>query len=130
MKQLFLLLLVWVFMSCGTSKTSTSLLLEDELYITRKYIGDFLDYKYSGARSFGGPHLIWIKTTLDTTYSNLSAFSRKCEFTVGDKLYLRRTYSSSGLFGYWIYQIENDSAIYYKVSEYQLDDKVLVQTWF
>ena len=130
MNKLFFLLLTGIFLSCSPSKKSSSFLKEEELYITRKYIGDFVDYKYTGPRSFGGPQLIYIKTTLDTTYSQISAYSTKCEFSVGDKLYLRRTYSTSGVFGYWFYQIENDSSIYYKVSEFKDDDKVLVQTWF
>jgi len=117
-------------MSCSTSNKSSSLLKEDELYITRKYLGEFVDYQYTGPRSFGGPHLIWIRTTLDTTYNQISVYSKKCEFSVGEKIYLRRTYSTSGVFGYWFYQIENDSSFYYKVSELRDDDKILVQTWF
>ena len=130
MNKLVFLLFTWVVISCSPSNKSSSFPKEDELYITRKYVGDFVDYKYTGPVSFGGPHLIYIKTTLDTTYSQITAYSAKCEFSAGDKLYLRRTYSTSGVFGYWYYQIENDSSIYYKVSEFLDDDKILVQTWF
>jgi len=130
MKKLLFLLVMGIFISCSTSKKTPSLLKEDELFITRRYIGDFVDYQYSDPRSFGSPHIISIKTSLDTTYNKISAYSKKCDFSVGDKIYLRRTYSTSGVFGYWLYQVENDSSVYYKVSEFQDDDKVLVQTWF
>jgi len=130
MPKLVYLILTGLCISCSLSNKSSSFPKEDELFITRKYIGDFVDYKYTGPVSFGGPPLIYIKTTLDTAYSQISVYSAKCEFSVGDKLYLRRTYSTSGLSGYWYYQIENDSSVYYRISEFMEDDKVLVQTWF
>jgi hypothetical protein len=130
MKKLFCLITSLVLIACGASHKSSSDLQEDELYITRKYIGDFMGYDYKGSRSFGGPHIIWIKTTLDTTYGKISVYSKKCDFSVGDKLYLRRSYSASGVFGYWYYQIENNSSVHYKVSEFTDEDKVLQQSWF
>jgi hypothetical protein len=130
MQKLFFLALIVVFISCTPSNKSSSTPKEDELYITRKYAGNFVEYKYTGPVSFGGPHIIYIKTTLDTTYSQISAYGAKCEFSAGDKLYLRRTYSTSGGFGYWFYQIENDSSVYYRISEFLDDDKILVQSWF
>jgi hypothetical protein len=130
MPKLFFYILIGVSISCSPSNKSSSTPKEEELYITRKYVGNFVDYKYTGPVSFGGPHIIYIKTTLDTTYSQISAYSAKCEFAVGDKLYLRRTYSASGGFGYWFYQIENDSSVFYKISEFLDDDKILVQSWF
>ncbi len=130
MQKLFFLALIVVYISCSPANKTSSTLKEDELYITRKYVGNFIDYKYTGPVSFGGPHIIYIKTTLDTTYSQISAYSEKCEFSAGDKLYLRRTYSTSGGFGYWFYQIENDSSVFYRISEFLDDDKILVQSWF
>lgn len=129
MKNLLLSALIGLIISCSPSKTSTSSLKEDEMYITRRYIGDFEDYQYEGPLSFGGPHLIWIKTSLDTTY-RISIYSKKCEFSVGDRIYLRRTYSTSGILGYWYYQVENDSSVYYRLSSFEDYDKVLVQRWF
>ncbi len=130
MQKLFFLALIVVYISCSPANKTSSTLKEDELYITRKYVGNFIDYKYTGPVSFGGPHIIYIKTTLDTTYSQISAYSEKCEFSAGDKLYLRKTYSTSGGFGYWFYQIENDSSVFYRISEFLDDDKILVQSWF
>ncbi len=123
-------LLMMMAASCASTENA-GVLPEDELFVTRKYVGDFLGYTHTGPEAFGEPHLIFIKTTLNSTAENLSAYSRKCEFAEGDRLYIRRTfYSEGGVFGNWIYQIENDSSVYYRVSEFQFEDKRLVQTWY
>ena len=130
MKKLLFLVLMGLIFSCSTTKKPSSLLKEDEFFLTRKYIGHFIDYRYTGPETFGGPHIIWIKTTMDSTYGKISAYSKKCEFSAGDKIYLRRTYTTPGIFGHWEYQIENDSSVYYRVTEFQNDNKIIVQTWF
>ena len=130
MKKHLLLVVIGLIISCNTSKKSSSVLKEDEIYITRRYIGDFVGYENTDPQSFGGPHLIWIRTTQDSIQSKISAYSKRCEFSVGDKIYLRRTYCPSGVFGYWFYQVENDSSIYYRISSFEDDERVLVQNWF
>jgi len=97
---------------------------------TRRYIGEFIDYCHTGPEIFGGVHLIWVKTTLYNRYGKISAYSNKCDFSLGDKLYLRRLYAVPGVFGNWTYQIENDSSVYYRVSEYRYENNVLVQALF
>jgi hypothetical protein len=124
-----LLLLTLVSISCATTERS-GLLPEDELSVTRKYVGNFLDYRYTEKARFGDPHIIWIKTTQDSVYGKISAYSRKCEFLPGERLYIRRVYQSPGVFGYWEYQIENDNKVWYKISEFQYGKKVLAQSWF
>jgi len=114
-----------------TTKESSSLYEEDELFIIRKYMGKFVDYRQTGPETYGGPNIIWIKTTMDNTFGKISAYGKKCDFAVGDNLYLKRLYySPGGIVGYWTYQIENDSSVYYRVSDFQYDKKVLVETWF
>ena len=129
MKRIGLTIILITTLSCATTQKS-GLLPEDELFVTRKYVGDFIESRHTASVSFGSPHIIWIKTSQDSLYGKISAYSRKCEFLPGDRLYLRRVYQSPGMFGYWVYQIENDKDIWYKISEFQHDNKVLVQTWF
>lgn len=125
------LLSVPYVLHANTSKKSSLLLEEDEIIITRKFVGRFVDYRQTGPETNGGPNIIWIKTSMDNTYGKISAYSKKCEFSVGDNLYLKRKYyTPGGVSGYWMYQIENDSSVYYKVSDFQHDNKVLVETWF
>lgn len=130
MKKLFFLILAGVIGSCTVSKQSAHF-EEDQLLITRKYMGDFLDYRHTGMETMSGPNIIWIKTSLDTTYGKLSAYGKKCDFNVGDRLYLRRIYySPGGVTGYWEYRIENDSSLFYRLTDFQHDNKVAVQDWF
>jgi len=129
-KLILLLLLASAVISCTSSNKSASVAEEDRLYITRRYIGDYEDFRHTAPGSFGDPHLIWIKTTQDSTFGKISAYSKDCGFNQGDRLYLRRKYVTPGVFGYWIYQIENDSSVFYRVCEYQNDKKVLVQSWY
>jgi hypothetical protein len=125
------LLIVPLVLPAKTSKKSSLIIEEDELFIIRKYVGNFIEYRHTGSETYGGPNLIWIKTSMDNTYGKISAYSKNCEFSAGDKLYLKRIYyTPGGVSGYWVYQIENDSSVYYRVTDFQHDKKVLVETWF
>ena len=124
------LAIVAMTVACSPANRLASEPEEDMLYVTRSYIGNYEDYRHTAPARFGDPHLIWIKTTQDSTYGKISAYSRDCGFRSGDRLYLRRTYVTPGIYGYWMYQIENDSLVFYRVSEYQNDRKVLIQSWY
>ena len=115
--------------ACSISKKSSSLLEEDQLYITRKYIGDFLEYCHTGPQIVGGKDLIWIKTSVYTTYGKISAYGKTCDFSVGDKIYLKPVSSTTGDIGNWVYQIENDFSINYRVSEFRFENNVFTRNW-
>jgi hypothetical protein len=125
------ILVVPDFWSPEKTKESSALIVEDEMVIVRKYVGKFIDYRHTGYETYGGPNLIWIKTSLEKTYGKISAYGKNCEFSVGDNLYIKRIfYTPGGISGYWIYQIENDSSVYYRVSDFQSDKKVFSESWF
>jgi hypothetical protein len=132
MKKLFLMVLTGIILtSCSTTRKSYTVLAEDELMITRKYVGYYVDYRLTDPEEFRGVNIIWIKTSRDSTYGKISAYGRRCEFSPGDRLYLRRTYlSPGGISGYWIYKIENDASVTYKLTEFQHDREVSIGTWF
>jgi hypothetical protein len=113
--------------SCSAQKKSYTLLKENELFFTRKYIGNYVDHFKADPEVTGGIPLIWIKTTIYPNYGHLSAFGRGCKFSPGDRLFLKSSYTTSGSFGNWVYEIENESSVSYKVNEYRSGDKVLVQ---
>jgi hypothetical protein len=114
-----------------SSKRTSEIIIEDEFLVTRKYVGDYLDYRHTGPSTSDGPNIIWIKTSHDKTFGKLSAYGKSCDFRKGDKLYLRRIFFSPGdISGYWVYHIENDSSVYYRLSEFQYDKKVFVETLF
>ncbi len=127
MKKLLYLLLLGVIVSCNTTKKTSSNLPEDELLISRKYIGNFIDYYHTGPEIVGGKDLIWIKTTVYNSFGKISVYGRSCSFAVGDKIYLKPVYSTPGNFGYWEYQVENDSSINYRVSEYRYENNIFLK---
>lgn len=116
--------LILFLSSCATSQKMG--FQEDELSISRKYIGQFVDYRVTN-----DPVLLWIKTD-NPDYGRISAFDNKCDFIPGERLYLRKKFlNPGGLAGYWVYQIEGSvSGAYYKLSDFQHDKKVPVQSWF
>jgi hypothetical protein len=131
MKRTIFLLLTITLASCsGVRKTSSSG-GEDDLVITRKYVGDFIEYRHTGPENYDGPNIIWIKTSMEDTYGKISAYGKNCDFIPGDRLYLRKKFYSPGIIaGYWVYMIENESAVSYRATDLQHDREVLIKTWF
>jgi hypothetical protein len=130
-KKLLFLLVLALTVSCSTSKKASSGIEEDELIITRKYVGVFMDYRHTGPENYDGPNIIWVKTSMENMYGKISAYGKKCEFAEGDRLYLRRTFYSPGIVsGYWVYTLENDSSVSYRATDLQHDREVFIKTWF
>ena len=104
---------------------------EREIFITRKYVGSFTDYRYTKPSGIGKPHLVWIKTTQDSVYGKISAYSRKCDFAPGERLYIRGVYPLIRN-GYWDYYIENDQdkKLSYRLTKFQHDKEVIINTCF
>lgn len=119
-----------MLVSCATSKQSS--VQEDSLMLTRKYIGNFIEYRQHVPEKVGEPYLIWIKTTMDSTYGKISAYSDRCDFNPGDRLYIKRILLSPGIISsYYEYQIESDdNPSVYKLSEFQHDRRSLIKSWF
>lgn len=114
-----------------TSDQATEEVIEDELLVSRKYVGNFMEYRQTGPKDYNGPNLIWIKTSMEAIYGKISAYGKKCLFSAGDRLFLKRTYYSPGeVSGSWVYRIENDSSVFYRLTEFQHDRKIPVETWF
>lgn len=131
MKRALFLILILLSFSCNSLKNLSQAPEEDELYITRKYVGAFVEYRHTGPDDLNGPNIIWIKTSLESTYGKISAQGKKCDFIEGDRLYIRRTFYNPGVVsGYWIYYIENDSSVSYRATDFQHDRQVLLETWF
>ena len=131
MKKLIFIVLACLICSCSSFKESSTNPKEDEIFIIRKYVGVYVDYRSTGPDTFGGKNLIWIKTTMDSTYGKISAYGKMCSFKPGDRIFLTRNFYSPGsISGYWIYMVENDSTFSYRATDYQYDKKVFVQTFF
>jgi len=116
--------------SCSSSNHSSTLIVEDKLTVTRKYIGDFLEYRSTVADKFGNPDLIWITTTGDSLNGKIAAYSRECSFVAGDRLYLRRTGENNTKNEGWVYMIENNQSVHYLINEYRNHRDMPVESWF
>lgn len=131
MKRVMILILMGLTVSCGSLRKTSATIEEDELIITRKYVGDFIEHRQTGPENYDGPNMIWIKTSMEDVYGKISAYGRKCEFAAGDRLYLRRTFYSPGIVsGYWVYTVENDASVSYRATDLQHDRAVFIKTWF
>jgi hypothetical protein len=131
MKKALLLMLSVFIASCSPLRKSTSALPEDDLLITRKYVGDFIEYRHTGPENYEGPNIIWVKTTLENQFGKISAYGKKCDFLAGDRLYLRRVFYSPGIVsGYWVYILENDASVNYRATDLQHDREVFIKSWF
>lgn len=128
MRKIFLFVMI-ILASCATTKQSVQ---EDSLILTRKYVGNFIEFRQHIPEKLGEPYLIWIKTTMDSTYGKISAYSDRCDFVKGDPLYIKRTLVSPGaISSYWEYRIESEKpGIFYRLSEFQHDRKSLIKSWF
>lgn len=126
-----MIILVMLAASCSSLRKSTSSIAEDDLLITRKYVGDFIEYRHTGPENYEGPNIIWIKTSMVDQYGKISAYGKKCDFAAGDRLYLRRMFYSPGIVsGYWVYVIENNASVSYRATDLQHDREVFIKDWF
>lgn len=131
MIKLSFLMFLTILTSCVILKQSFSSGNEEELVISRKFAGEFIDYRYTSPEDIAGPHIIWIKTSLENLYGKISAKGKKCDFRNGERLYIKRTFYNPGIGqGYWVYFIENDSGISYEVTEFQHDRNYPVENIF
>jgi hypothetical protein len=130
MKKFLFLPVFCLIVSCSTQLKTHSHLLDDGVSLTRRYIGNFIDYSHTGPDYCANAHLIWIRTTQFSTFGKLSAYGKDCKFTPGERIYLRRMYSIPNANGEWEYQVENDSSTVYLVSKYKYDNNVLVHASF
>ena len=97
--------------------------------MTRIFVGNFLDYKHTASDSKGNPDLIWITTSRDSIHGKISAYSKECHFTPGERLYLRRVLAVNGKSEAWVYRIENADTVNYMLNEYQDHKKGQVESW-
>jgi hypothetical protein len=125
-------IIVLVLLTAGCRTTGKLSKDNEEMVVTRKYVGTFIEFRQTPPARFGDPNLIWIKTTMAGTYGRISAYSKECSFEAGGRLYIRKIYMMpGGVSGYWEYQIESDDeTVSYRLTEFQNDKKVSVTAWF
>jgi len=133
-----ILLTAMVLSSCAILK-EPGLLPEDELFQTRKYVGLFLDYELISPAKFGSAPVMLVRTEMPHVYNgnpttkimNILIYSRRCDYDLGDKIYIRRMQIPiNSLESHWVYYLECDGNPSYKLRQFEFDNKLLVQSWF
>jgi hypothetical protein len=120
------LTLILTLLSCAVSRQP---IVEDEIVASRRYVGNFIRYEYASPNDYGWPNTEWIVTTKFGVYGRISAYSNGCRFSPGDRLYIRKVGDSPMADSYWSYQIENESNVNYKLSEFQDGNQLLARSF-
>lgn len=116
---LVLIIMIIVPCSCSIFKKSS----DTTLIITRRYAGNYLDFRTAGEGSALNPRIFWIKTSLEDNYGKIGVYARgEMNFRANDRLYLRRTLFDHNAISRWTYQLEsNDRSVYYSLYGTSID---------
>ena len=102
-----------VILLCGCSITGRIKIQEDMMIITRRYMGQYIEYRYVDP-GWRYPNTCWIKTSLDTVMGKIPIAGKEVEYEPGEMLYIKRIYftmpGSTG--GLWHYHIESNQSKY------------------
>ena len=113
MKNILIVFVLMILVGCSTSKPMT----ESTLVISRKYVGNFIDYRVTEGEGLLDFDIFWIKTTLEEEYGKIAVYGKKkMEFEVNDRLYVRRTYYQHSAMNHWVYHLESsDQKTFYVI---------------
>jgi len=114
-KVIFFLIVFLLACSCATDRVMVQ---EDVMMITRKYVGQYIDYRFTPGR-FVDPNTTWVKTSYDSIMGKIPICSKDCEFDKGDYLYVRKRFISlpGNPLGFWTYTLESsDQKTSYRLS--------------
>jgi len=114
MKVLYLAVIITLIASCSVTEP---VMQEEQLMITRKYVGNLLDYRRVEGEGLLDPDVVWLKTTLESNYGKIGIYVKgELELDVNERLYLRRAHSDTPGINQWNYFLESNSGeIYYRL---------------
>jgi len=118
-KWIGVLFILIVIFRCSAIKQSA----EGSLVITKKYVGNYLDYRQTGEGGPLDPYIFWIKTTLEEEYGKIAVYARgQMSFTINDRLYLSRSFFQHPAMNSWEYWLESsDQKVRYSVFGTSID---------
>lgn len=67
---------------------------------------------------------------MDSVHGKISAYSKECAFSEGERLYLRRVQVDKGPDAFWVYEVENGNSVRYMINEYRNHNTAPLQSWF
>lgn len=125
MKNLFVIISLIILSSCATTD---QLYPEDELFITRKYAGNFVSANIIPKQRITDVQVIEIFTTM-SDYDTIRIYAKKLMIRPGERLYLRRTSGYSSQWKTEYYNLETDTQ-QFRICEFAVGNKLLTQSWY
>jgi hypothetical protein len=112
MRVFYLIISVAIISACSVSEP---VMPQEELMITRKYVGNLLDYRRVEGEGLLDPDVVWLKTTLESNYGKIGIYVKgELRLDTNERLYLRRA-DSPGI-DQWNYFLESNSGeVYYRL---------------
>jgi hypothetical protein len=105
-RWVFLAIFTMVIAGCSSTRSAS----EGSLVVTRKYVGNFLDYRLTDDAGPLAPDIYWIKTTLEGQYGKIGVYAKgEMNFSPLDRLYLRRYAFQNPAMTTWEYRLESSN---------------------
>ncbi len=114
MRIIYLIIVIAILSACSVSE---SVMQEEQLMITRKYVGNLLDYRRVEGEGLLDPDVVWLKTTLESNYGKIGIYVKgELELDVNERLYLRRSHADTPGINQWNYFLESNSGeVFYRL---------------
>lgn len=124
MRILYLVFIITVIASCTVSEP---VMQQDQLMVTRKYVGNLIDHRRVKGEGLLDPDVVWLKTTMEPNYGKIGIYIKgDLELVVNDRLYIRRTHSDNPGIDQWNYFLESsDGEVYYRLHAAMKGEDVL-----
>jgi len=123
-KILYLAVILTTIASCTVTEP---VIQQDQLLITRKYVGNLLDYRRVEGEGLLDPDVVWLKTTMENNYGKIGIYIKgELKLDTGERLYIRRTHSDTPGISQWTYFLEsNTGEVYYRLHASRKGEDVL-----
>jgi len=120
LKWVSLFLISVVIAGCSSTRSAS----EGSLVITRKYVGNFLDYRITESNGPLTPDIFWIKTTLEGQYGKIGVYAKgEMNFSPDERLYLRRYAFQNPAMTSWEYRLESSNQeVFYVIYGTSIDN--------
>lgn len=114
MKFARLIMILVIINACSVSEP---FMQEEQLMVTRKYVGNLIDYRRVEGEGLLDPDVVWLKTTLESNYGKIGIYVKgELELNINERLYLRRKHSDTPGINQWSYFLEsNNGEVFYRL---------------
>ncbi|HDZ40753.1 MAG TPA: hypothetical protein ENH59_03625 [Bacteroidetes bacterium] len=114
MRIIYLALIITLLASCSVSEPGMQ---QDQLMVTRKYVGNLIDHRRVKGEGLLDPDVVWLKTTMESNYGKIGIYIKgELKLNINERLYIRRIHSDNPGIDQWSYFLEsNNGEVYYRL---------------